>query len=98
LAGVLEQRAELRQRGVPDLDFVRNTSQECFVREVLGFEVRREDDQLIERHLNLPPRGECEEVKAVLERDNPSIEERRGLDSLATEVVDQQAAAIAFEL
>src|SRR5205814_747775 len=51
----LEELAELILRRIDHVDLVRNAPQEGVVDQVLGFEVGREDDKLIERHLYLCP-------------------------------------------
>ena len=44
------------------------------------------------------PVAKVEIVVATFERDDPAVEQFGGVDPLAAEVVDQQAAAVALEL
>ena len=97
-AECLEQPVELLLGRIVDLDLVRNAPQERLVRQVGGIQVRGEDDQLLERHLDLLAGGEREEIVPVLQGNDPAIEQLRRLDPLPAEVVDQQAAAVALEL
>ena len=64
----------------------------------LRLQVRREDDQLLERHLDLLARRQREEIVPVFQRNDPAVQQLGRLDPLAAEVVDQQAAAIALHL
>ena len=94
----LHEHAELHFRGVADLDFVRDAAEEGFVEQVLRLEVRREDEQLVERHLDLPAAREVEEVIMLLKRHDKAVEDVGAADALAAEVVDDERAAIGFEL
>ena len=47
-----EELSKFVDRGVGDFDFVGNTPQKCFVYQILGLKIRREDEQLIKWNLN----------------------------------------------
>ena len=94
----LEQLAELVFAGVADLDLVGNPPQERLVHQVARLQVRGENHQLVERHLQLLAGGQREEIVPHFQRHDPAIEQLRRLDPLAAEVVDQQAAAVALHL
>ncbi len=79
-------------------DLVGNSPQKRLVRQVGWIEVGREDDELLERHLDLLARRNRQEVLAILQRDDPAIQQIGRLNALAAEVVDQQTAAIALQL
>src|SRR5262245_18686575 len=98
LAGALKQAAKLIERRMANLDLVGYSPQESVVRKVTRLEIRREDNQLLEWHLNLLPRGQGQKVVPVFQRYDPSVEQIRSLDALAPEVVDQQTAAVALHL
>ena len=50
-----EQVAKLAFGRIEDLDLVRNTSEERFVTQFAGFEIRGENQQLLERQPHLTP-------------------------------------------
>lgn len=85
-------------RGIGYFDFVRDTSKECVVDEVFGFQVSTENHQLIEGNLDFFTATDGKVIVAFLKGDDPAIEQFIDTHSLATEVIDEQDAAIAFEL
>ena len=94
----LEQPAELVLARVDDLDLVGNAPQERLVDQFARLEVRREDHQLVEGHLDLLAVGQVEEVVAFLQRHDPAVQQLVDPHPLAAEVVDHQRAAVALQL
>src|SRR4029079_7541878 len=93
-----EQNMELLRTRITDLDLVWNAAEECLINQFFRLKVRRKDNQLLERHLNLFAVGQREEVMPMFKRDNPAIQELIGRDSLAAEVIEQETAAVALHL
>ena len=60
---------------------VPDAAQERVVHQVLRVEVGREDDELLERHLELLAAGDGEEVVPVFQRQDPAVEQFLGADS-----------------
>ena len=81
-----------------DADLVADAPQEGLVDEVGRVEVRREHDEHVEGDLDLLPGVERQVVDALLERDDPTVEEILGRDALAAEVVDHEDPAIGLHL
>lgn len=94
----LEKFAESLFCWILDFDLVRNSTQKRVVDKVFWLEIGAEDDQLIEWDLNFLSVAHRQVVVAFFERYDPSIEQFVDTHSLTSEVVDQQNAAIAFEL
>ena len=94
----LEQLAEVFARGVGHHDLVRDPTQERPVDQVLRLQVGREDNQLVERHLDLFTAGEIQVVVPLFEGHDPAVEQDRHGHRLATEVVDTERAAVGFQL
>src|SRR5689334_1512626 len=65
---------------------------------MLWRKIRREDDQNVERDLNFTSVMQREEIHAVFERDDPAVEQIARSYLLASKVVNQQDAAIRFDL
>ena len=93
-----KQLAELLFRGAADVDLVGNAPQKGLVNQVAGLQVRGKNDELVERHANLPPAGQIEIVVALFQRHDPAVEQRGGGHLLPAKIVDDQRAAIAFQL
>ena len=98
LAEHLEQLAKLVERRIVDLDLIGNAPQERLVCQVHRLQVCGENDELVKGDLNLATGRQCQVVDPVLQRHDPAIEQFGRIDPLPTEVVDQQAAAIALQL
>src|SRR5262245_47205813 len=94
----LEDPRELLDARIDDRDLVGDAAQECLVGQRRRREVRREDGQHVERHLNLLPGVQREIVDAALERHDPSVEQILRAHALAAEVVDQEHAAVRLQL
>ena len=94
----LKQPMEFRFVGVRHVDLVRYAPQERLVHQVPRVEVGGEDNQLLERHLDLLAGGERQEVVTFFQRDDPAIEQLQVIDALTAEVINQERAAIALEL
>ena len=77
------------QRRIADFDLVGNAAEEGLVGQVGRLQVRDEDDELLEGHLNLLAGGQRQEVVAVFQRNDPAIEQVGGRNPLPAEVVDQ---------
>src|SRR5262249_60003502 len=80
------------------LHLVADTSQKCIVDQFLRIQVRREDNQLLERYLNLLTACHGQEVMPVFQGQNPPVEEFLRTDDLPSEVVDQENAAVGLEV
>ena len=80
------------------MDLVGDAPEERLVDQLLGLEIGREDDELVERHADLLAVGQAEEVVAFFEGDDPAVQELDGLHALAAEVVDQKASQVALQL
>ncbi len=89
------ERAFLR---VENLDFVGDSAKERVVDEVFRFQVRAEDDELVEGDLHLLSTSHTDKVVPFFERNDPSVEEFVDAHPLATEVIDEEDSAIAFHL
>ena len=88
---------DLRTR-IRHLNFVRNPAEEGVVHQVARFQVRRENDELIEWYLDLLAIGQVEKVIAFFERHDPAVEQFVNGHSLAAKVVDQKDSAITLQL
>ncbi len=84
--------------GIEHFDLVGNAAQERVVDQVVRLQVGREDEELIEGHLDLLAVGQVQEVVALFERHDPAVEQLDDAHPLAAEVVDHQRAAVALEL
>ena len=93
-----EELSERFFRGIGDFDFVRNTSEKRIVDEIFRFQVGAENYQLIEGDLDFFPTADGKKVVAFFEGYDPAVEEFVDTHSLASEVIDEQDTAIAFEL
>ena len=93
-----EDLRELLRRGVLRVDLVRDPPQEGFVGERLRIQVRGEHDQDVERDFELLARVQRQVVDAAFERDDPPVEQVARADALPPEVVDEEDAAVRFEL
>ena len=93
-----KEAAKLLLRRVADVDLVRNSPQERLVDQVARLKIRRKDDELVERHLDLPAAGQIEVIVAFLQRHDPAVQQRRGAHPLPAKIVDHQRAAVALQL
>jgi hypothetical protein len=93
-----EELSERFFRGVGHFNFVRDPSKESVVDEVFRLEVGAENHKLIEGDLDFFTAADGKVVVAFFEGHNPAVEELVDTHSLASEVIDEQDAAIAFEL
>jgi hypothetical protein len=84
--------------GGVDPDLVPDAAEEGVVDQVLRVEVGAEDDELLERHLELLPAGHRQEVVPVFERQIHRFSSSFGLTQLAAEVVDQEHPAVRLEV
>ena len=94
----LEDPRELIDRRVDDGNLVGNTPEERFIGQRRRIEVRREDDEGLERHLKFLAGGEGQIVDPVFQRHDPAVQQLLGPDALAAEVVHEQHAAVGFHL
>src|SRR5690349_21711304 len=94
----LENRGELLDRWIADENLVGNPAQKRFISELHWIEVRGEDGQHVERHLELLSRMQGQVVEAALERHDPAVQQVLRTHPLTTEVVHQEDAAIGLEL
>src|SRR5439155_18385269 len=94
----LEDLLVLRDRRRLDTDLVSDASEEGLVDEVGGIEVRREDDEHVERDLDLLAGVQRQVVHALLERDDPPVEKILRRDALTSEVVDHEDATVRLHL
>src|SRR5215207_3195068 len=81
-----------------DTSPVTHSSQECFVHQIALIEIRREHYELFKRHFDLLPAVQSEKIYASLERQNPAIQQILRRNSLPSEVVDHECAAIRLHL
>ncbi len=81
-----------------DLDLVLDPTQEGFVHQFAGIEVRRKDDQLLERDGEFTPGRQRQEIDAFFQRKNPPVQQVPRTDNLPAEVVDQKDAAVGFDV
>src|SRR5439155_5414945 len=98
LAHALEDLLVLRDRWRLDPDLVPDAAQERLVDEVRGIQVRGEDDEHVERDLELLAGVERQVVDALLQRHDPAVEEVLRRDPLAAEVVDHEDPAVRLHL
>src|SRR5688572_2160492 len=98
LADAPKDLGELFRRRRLDLDLVLDAPQERFIHQRGGRAVRREDEEYVERHLDLATVARRQEVDIAVERDDPTVEELVGRGTLATEVVDEEHAAARLHL
>jgi hypothetical protein len=68
---------------VVDLDLVSDPSEECLVGQFARLDVRRKQDDLVERNLKLLPVLEGEVVARLLQGNDPPVEEIDPLNTLA---------------
>ena len=73
-------------------------AQECLIHQVLRGQVGRENHQHVEGDFDLAPGVQGEIIDAVFEGHNPAVEQVARADHLAAKVVDQQNAAVGFDL
>jgi hypothetical protein len=81
-----------------DLHLVLNAAEERLVHEIAGIQVRGEDQNAVEGHRELDSRVERQVVEALLQRDDPPVEELSRTHALPTEVVDDQDATGCLQL
>ena len=89
---------ELVGRGRSDEDLVLDPPEERVVAELGRVEVRREDDQDLERNGELQAAVEREIVDATFQGHDPPVQQRSRLDELTAEVVDQEDAVVRLHL
>lgn len=98
LTGPSKDLDKLGARGVTNFDFERDASHEGLIDEFFRLKVGGEEDDLFEGNGDLLSGGKCEVVDATFERNDPAIEEFGGFDALSSEVIDEEATAVAFHL
>ena len=99
LNGLLFQEfPKIAFRRVAHVDFVGNSSQKRLVDQFLRLEISGKHNQLIHRKLESAAVVELENIVAFLQGYNPAVENIGGCYSLPPKVVDDQCAAVAFQL
>jgi hypothetical protein len=97
-ARATEDLVELLGRQRPRLIFVWMRRRNASSTTVAGIEVRREDDEEVERDLQLLAARHREEVDAAVERHHPSVQQLERRDPLAAEVVDDEEPVVRTHL
>ena len=98
LADAGEDLEELVARRIGDFDLVADAAEECFVPQFGGPQVRREDEEHVERYFECIAAVQGEVVDALFHRHDPAVEQLFGLDHLAAKVIDDQDAAVRLPL
>lgn len=75
-----------------------NPPQEGFINQFLRIEIGRKDDELLERNRKFLAGGQRHVVDAFFERQNPPVEKIPGADDLPAEVIDEEHAAVGFDV
>src|SRR3990170_2095839 len=83
---------------IVDLDLVPDPSEKRLVGQLARFDVRRKQDDLVERNLELLPVLEGEVVARLFQGNDPSVEEIEWPDELAPEVIDEEDPAVGLHL
>ena len=94
LAWCFEDRRVRSRRGRLDARAISHASQKCLVRKVFLLKVRRKHNELLKRNFNLLSCVQREIVDASFKRHDPTIQQILWRHSLASEVVDNQRAAV----
>lgn len=98
LTNSLEKFDEFLLARVTNLDLEGNTSHECFIHQLIRFEVGREESDLFKWHADLFASREHQVILTALQWNDPAIEQFSWRDLLSAEVIDLEAPAIAFQL
>src|SRR5581483_10621162 len=85
-------------RRILDRNLVGDPAQKGLVGERLRVQVGREDRQHVERNLKLLAGVQCEVVHTAFERHDPPVEQIFRANALASKVIDQEHAAVRFQL
>ena len=93
-----EEFSERLLAWILDLNFVGDAAKESVIDQVFWLEIGTENDQLVERNLDLFAVANGQIVVAFFERHDPTIEQFVDAHPLASEVIDQKYATIAFKL
>ena len=80
------------------MHLVADAAEEGFVHEIVRIEIRREHQEDVEGHLELRAGVQGQVVDVAVERDDPAVEQVHRRDTLTSEVVDQEQAAVRFQL
>ena len=83
---------------VVDLDLVPDPSQERLVGQFPRRDVRGEEDDLVERDLELLPVLESQVVARLFQGDDPPVEQVEGADQLPPEIVDEEDPPVGLQL
>src|SRR5260221_11299209 len=83
---------------ITNFNLVTDAPQERLINQVSGVQIGRENNQYIERNLDLAPGSQCQIVYAFFDRDNPAIEQIARAHLLTTKVVNQEHAAVGLDL
>ncbi len=89
---------KLRRARIAQAQLEADAPEERFVSQIRRLQIRREYEHLLERHFHPLAGDQGQVVHALLERDNPAVEQVRGPHLLAAEVVDQHDSAVGFQL
>jgi hypothetical protein len=98
IAFTTENLAELGWGRIIEAKLEANPTQEGIVGQVNGLQVGREDEHLLEGHLQALTRDERQVIDMFLERYDPAVQQFGRADLLATEIIDQQYPAVGLEL
>ncbi len=85
-------------RRVANFNFMAQAAQEGFVHQIFWGQVRGKDDKHVERDFHFAPGVQAQIIETVFQRDDPAIEQIARANLLAAEVVNEQDAAIGFDL
>ena len=75
-----------------------DAAEECLVAELGRTQVRREDEQHVERHFKRVAAVQREVIDALFHGHDPAVEQLLRLDHLAAKVIDDQDAAVRLPL
>ncbi len=87
-----------RARRIRHMDLETDASEEGVVHQLPRFEVRREDDERIEGEREFLPRVKGEVIHALLQRDDPPVEQVAWAHELTAEIVEDEDAAVGLHL
>jgi hypothetical protein len=80
------------------IDAIAHAPQKGRIRDRIQTQIGGNDEHVAQRHLNLLPRAQREIVDLILHRRNKAIEQLFGRHALASEVIDQEHAAIGLQV
>src|SRR4051794_20948666 len=98
LADQLKDLAKLLWSRIGDFNLMPDAPEKRVVHEVLRVKVGREDDQHIERYLQLLARLKGQVVDLALKGDDPAIQQILRAAALPAKVVDQKQTPVGFHL